>query len=218
VAKSEESKDSLITALSKFKKVNNVVHYKTWLAKHATHKHIFLKNHAYPVPYQLVNLPVEPALALSIIRQESVFDSRAISYADAHGLMQLLPSTACEVAKKINLRCDVNKLTRDVKYNVILGSNYLQNLINLYNGSYILAIAAYNGGPGSVNKWIKTFGDPRKMKNIHDVVDWVESIPFHQTRDYVHRVVESLKIYSDVLDKSDKMRIRRDLTRVGENI
>ena len=105
------------------------------------------------------------------------------------------------------------KLTSDVSYNINLGTKYLQNLIGQFNGSYILALCAYNAGPGKAKEWIDRFGDPRKMKSIHDVVNWIELISYGQTREYVQKVLENLQIYRYILKDDNALKIRGDLFR-----
>jgi soluble lytic murein transglycosylase len=187
------------------------VHHTAWMAKSASHKHIFIKEHAYPMPYKINEMPIEQPLMYSIIRQESVFDQHAVSSAEAYGLMQLIKDTACDTAKKISTQCHIPKLRTDTSYNIKLGSNYLKHMIEDYNGSYILAIASYNGGPHNVDKWIKTYGDPRKMKTTKQVLDWLELIPFYETRNYVQRVLENLQIYRTIIKKDNKFHMMSDL-------
>ncbi|MBX9814542.1 MAG: lytic transglycosylase [Proteobacteria bacterium SG_bin5] len=131
-------------------------------------------------------------LVHAIARQESQFDRAAVSRVGARGLMQLMPATAREQASKLGLPYDTSALTTDTDYNIQLGSAYFQRLYNNY-GSYPLAIAAYNAGAGNVNKWLAAYGDPR-MGTI-DPIDWVESIPFSETRNYVQRVLENAVVY-----------------------
>ncbi|WP_375287923.1 lytic transglycosylase domain-containing protein [Sphingomonas sp.] len=128
----------------------------------------------------------------AIARQESQFDRAAISHAGARGLMQLMPGTAREQAGKLGLSYDASALTRDTSYNIQLGSGYFQRIYGIY-GSYPLAIAAYNAGPGNVNKWLRANGDPRT--GGVDWVDWVEAIPYLETRNYVQRVLENAVVY-----------------------
>ena len=146
-----------------------------------------------------INLP--PALAHAIIMQESVFNVGIKSHAGALGLMQLMPATAKETARKMKLKYRKARLYTDGKYNIKLGSYYLNSLIKRFNGSYILAIASYNGGASNVNKWIRRFGDPRRLNDPEKVIEWLESIPFYETRNYVQRVIENLQIYRHILDK-----------------
>ncbi|WP_097064829.1 lytic transglycosylase domain-containing protein [Sphingomonas guangdongensis] len=128
----------------------------------------------------------------AIARQESQFDRAAVSHAGARGLMQLMPGTAREVAGKLGLGYDASALTVDTNYNIQLGSHYFEKMLSLY-GSYPLAVAAYNAGPGNVNKWLRANGDPRTPGV--DMVDWVERIPIFETKNYVQRVLENAVVY-----------------------
>jgi len=128
----------------------------------------------------------------AISRQESQFDRAAISSAGARGLMQLMPGTAREVATRAGLGYRPDALTTDIGYNIQLGSTYFQRLYGTY-GSMPLAIAAYNAGPGNVNRWVRENGDPRT--SAVDMVDWIEAIPFTETRGYVQRVLENAVVY-----------------------
>ena len=115
--------------------------------------------------------------------------------------MQLLPQTAKSVAKTLKINFEKNKLTSDIKYNVKLGANYLGSLIKKYDGSYPLAIAAYNAGPHNVNKWIKRMGNPSDTKK--ELIDWIERIPYGETRNYVQRVLENLTVYRELLGNKE---------------
>ncbi len=128
----------------------------------------------------------------AIARQESQFDRAAVSHAGARGLMQLMPGTARDTATKLGLSYDGSALTTDTDYNIQLGSTYFQRMLDNY-GSYPLAVAAYNAGPGNVNKWLKANGDPRTGEV--DVIDWVEAIPLFETKNYVQRVLENAVVY-----------------------
>ena len=128
----------------------------------------------------------------AIARQESQFDRAIVSYAGARGLMQLMPATAREQAGKAGMTYSESSLS-DPDYNVTLGSNYFVKLLSYYNGSYPLAVAAYNAGIGNVNKWIAARGDPRLPGA--DMVQWIEDIPIYQTKDYVQRVLENAVVY-----------------------
>ena len=128
----------------------------------------------------------------AISRQESQFDRAAMSSAGARGLMQLMPGTAREQAGKMGLSYEPGRLTTDTSYNAQLGAGYFQRVFGSY-GSYPLAVAAYNAGPGNVNKWLRANGDPRT--GAIDMVDWVEAIPFTETRNYVQRVLENAVVY-----------------------
>lgn len=128
----------------------------------------------------------------AIARQESQFDRGAVSRTGARGLMQLMPGTAREQAGKLGLSYDASALNADTDYNIQLGSSYFQRIYNNY-GSWPLAIAAYNAGGGNVNKWLRANGDPRT--GSVDVVEWIEAIPFLETRNYVQRVLENMVVY-----------------------
>lgn len=162
-------------------------------------KNISVKQYLYPQMFrELKNVKnVELAFVNSIIRQESRFDQRAVSHAGARGLMQLMPATAKEVASRNNLRHQTAWLTSRPSHNISLGSSYLAQMVNRFNGNYAMAAAAYNAGPGRVDRWIKQFGDPRTRQI--DLIDWVELIPIYETRNYVQRVLEGVHVYRDHL-------------------
>ncbi|HEV8680445.1 MAG TPA: lytic transglycosylase domain-containing protein [Stellaceae bacterium] len=147
--------------------------------------------------YPITALPeggiAERPLLLAIVRQESAFAPDALSRAGARGLMQLMPATAAGVARKLEVPFSLDRLTTDGLYNVTLGRSYLERLIDEFGGSYALAIAAYNAGPGRVRQWLREYGDPRGRDIT--MVDWIEMIPFGETRAYVQRVMENLQIY-----------------------
>jgi soluble lytic murein transglycosylase len=136
----------------------------------------------------------------AITRQESQFDRQAISHAGARGMMQLMPGTAREVAGKLGMSYDMGSLTTDTNYNMMLGSTYFQQMLRYFGGSYPLAVAAYNAGPGNVNKWLRANGDPRG--GGIEMVDWIEAIPIFETRNYVQRVLENAVVYDTLRDGS----------------
>jgi len=137
--------------------------------------------------------PVETPLTLAVIRQESSFDARALSPAGAQGLMQLMPATARSVAADLGLGYSPASLTASPDYNISLGRAYLASLLGRFDGSYVLSLAAYNAGPGRVNQWLRSNGDPRLGDEA--AVDWIELIPFNETRNYVQRCLENLQVY-----------------------
>ena len=151
------------------------------------------------------------ALAYSIARQESGFNHKAVSGANARGLLQLLPGTAKLMAKKTGVAYSYKKLTRDPAYNATLGAAYLSQQLQNFNGSYILTFAGYNAGPGRAKKWIAKYGDPRGQP-LNNVIDWVERIPFTETRNYVQRVMENMQVYKARIAHS-RLEIDRDLVR-----
>jgi soluble lytic murein transglycosylase len=136
---------------------------------------------------------------LAIIRQESEFDARAHSYAGARGIMQIMTYTARIVAKRAKLPYSKKKLTSDPSYNIKLGSYYIAELLEQYEGSYPFSIAAYNAGPKRVAYWNKINGNPQKRKI--DYVNWIELIKFRETRNYVQRVLENVNVYKYMLRK-----------------
>jgi soluble lytic murein transglycosylase len=162
-------------------------------AKRAGYAGVPLVSHGYPV----LDLPgggnAERSLVLAMTRQESAFEREAVSRAGARGLMQLMPATAKQIAKARQIPFSADRLLTDGRYNITLGRAYLDDLLDNFAGSYVLSIAAYNAGPGRVRQWMDNFGDPRS-KAI-DVVDWIEAIPFTETRNYVQRVLENLQVY-----------------------
>ena len=166
--------------------------------------------------YPVLSVPAgdrpEAALTLAIIRQESAFQADALSSAGALGLMQLMPATAKGVAKKIGLPYSKPRLTSDTTYNMMLGRAYIGELIEDYGGSYVLAIAGYNAGPRRVAEWLSRNRDPR-MKSV-DAVDWVESIPISETRNYVQRVLENVQVYRNRIGGTQiAVSIEQDLKR-----
>ncbi len=147
------------------------------------------------------------ALAYAIARQESEFNAGAVSGAGARGLLQLLPGTARDVAKKAGMTYSKARLTADAAYNATLGSAFLGEQLGRFDGSYVLTFAGYNAGPGRAREWIRRYGDPRG-KDIDLVVDWIEHIPFTETRSYVQRVMENYQVY--------KMRLSGKFDIVGD--
>jgi soluble lytic murein transglycosylase len=146
------------------------------------------------------NTKLELALLNALTRQESEFHTGTVSRAGARGLMQLMPETAKHVASAIKMKYETGRLISDPSYNVTLGSVFLAQLLSGYDGSYLLSLAAYNAGPGRVSEWIKDFGDPRDK--AVDAVDWIERIPFAETRNYVQRILESVQLYRCRLESS----------------
>jgi soluble lytic murein transglycosylase len=181
-------------------------------AKASRFSGVELVDHLFPMlPVQAGESP-ERALILAVIRQESAFQLDAVSSAGALGLMQLMPATAKAVAKKMGLPYAQARLTSDSNYNISLGRFYLDGLIDRFGGSYVLAVAGYNAGPGRVNEWLAKNRDPRR-KDV-DTIDWIESIPFSETRNYVQRVIENLQVYRQRLGGTQiAVSIEQDLAR-----
>jgi soluble lytic murein transglycosylase len=149
----------------------------------------------------------EPPLRLAVARQESQFDPRVASPAGALGLMQLMPATAQAMAARLKLPYSKPRLTRDPEYNARIGSFYLRQQLARFDDAPALALAAYNAGPSRVNTWLGEHGDPRG-KSVETLVDWIERIPFGETRNYVQRVLEAREIY-DVLLRRENGSVRQ---------
>jgi len=184
---------------------------KVEIAKLAQHSGVLLLNEAYPAPFKAAKESTDPALTFSIIRQESVFDQYAVSEANAQGLMQVLPKTAPHLCKQIGIKYSLEKLTADPNYNIRLGTLYLDNVIKQYNHSYVMIAINYNAGP-VVDKWEARFGVRKSMK-LYESIDWIESIPYQESRTYVQRVLSNLQVYRYVLNKDTKLRIKNDVMR-----
>ena len=164
------------------------------VARRAGRDGVVLLDAGWPQPVVMPpGAGVEPALALGVIRQESSFDTTTTSQAGARGLMQLMPGTAAQVAKLIGLRTPLPSLTGDPAANIQLGTAYLRQLLDQFDGCVPLAVAAYNAGPGRVAEWLAANGDPRGSGV--EMIDWIEQIPFGETRNYVQRVIENEVIY-----------------------
>jgi peptidoglycan lytic transglycosylase len=171
--------------------------------------------YAYPVtgipPYKSIGPEVEQSIMFAIARQESAFNPSVVSPAQAYGLMQVTPDAGRYVCKKYGANFDLARMKTDPVYNAALGAAELGGLIEDYRGSYILTFAAYNAGRGSVKKWIERYGDPRDPKV--DAVDWVELIPFSETRNYVQRIMENLQVYRARFGGGTRLQIEADLRR-----
>ena len=171
--------------------------------------------HAYPVNgiprYQSIGPEVEHSVVFAIARQESAFNPGDVSPAQAYGLMQVTPDAGRYVCKRAGIAFDLSRMKTDPAYNVTLGAAELGGLLEDYRGSYVMTFAAYNAGRGSLKKWVDRYGDPRDPKV--DAVDWVELIPFAETRNYVQRVMENLQVYRARFDGGTRLQIEADLHR-----
>lgn len=199
-----------LEALSDLALLLDEPHIALVVAKQAAEKGWILPRAYYPVPAMVPDsLSVSRALALAISRRESEFDPAARSSANALGLMQLLPETAARMAKGLGMPHMTQQLTTDPGHNAILGAAYLAKMVEEFGPSVPMVAAGYNAGPGRPRKWVTEFGDPRSG----DPVDWVETIPFAETRTYVMRVTESLVIYRQRLKgAAGPVRIMTELT------
>lgn len=185
------------------------------VGKAALNRGMPFDHYAYPVsgipPYKDFGPEVEKAIVFAIARQESAFNPAVVSPANAYGLMQVTPAAGRYVAKRHGATFDLARLKSDPAYNAAFGAAELGGLIEDYRGSYIMTFAGYNAGRGSVRKWIERYGDPRDPKV--DAVDWVEQIPFAETRNYVQRIMENLQVYRARFGGGSKLLIEADLRR-----
>ncbi len=183
-------------------------------AKQAARLDTMLTESGYPKPDVITALPTkfDIPFVLAIARQESEFNTRATSHANAYGMMQMINATAKMTARRAKIPYRKSWLIGDPEYAAKLGSQHLQDLLREFDGSYIMAAAAYNAGPRRVRQWNKAYGDPR-LGQI-DPIDWIESIPFSETRNYVQRVMENMQVYRARLNNNQaQLRIGQDLTR-----
>jgi peptidoglycan lytic transglycosylase len=183
------------------------------LGKAALARGLPLDYYAFPtvgVPrYSPVGPAIDSALLFAIIRQESAFNPADLSSANAMGLMQVTPIAARDTCKRFSCTYDVKRLKNDTLYNLQVGAAEFGGLMQDYRGNYILAFAAYNAGRGRVREWIERFGDPRDPKV--DPVDWVERIPFMETRNYVQRVMENMQVYRTLFSGNAPLTSETDL-------
>jgi soluble lytic murein transglycosylase len=189
------------------------------LGKAALNRGLPFDFYAYPVngipPFRSIGPDVEQSVIFAIARQESAFNPAVVSPAQAYGLMQVTPDAGRYVCKKYGANFDLGRMKSDPVYNAALGAAELGGLLEDYRGSYIMTFAAYNAGRGSVKKWIERYGDPRDPKV--DAVDWVEQIPFSETRNYVQRIMENLQVYRARFGGGTRLQIEADLHR-GANV
>lgn len=185
------------------------------LGKDALNRGLPFEHYAFPVSgiprYRPLGPDIERAIVYAIARQESGFNPAVVSPAQAYGLMQVTPAAGKYVARRYGTSFDLKRLRSDSPYNVAFGAAELASLIDDYRGSYILTFAGYNAGRGSVRKWIARYGDPRDPKV--DAVDWVERIPFSETRNYVQRIMENLQVYRVRFGGGSKLQIDADMSR-----
>jgi peptidoglycan lytic transglycosylase len=167
------------------------------IGKAALARGFALEHYAFPnfgVPhYRPIGPDIDPSIAYSVVRTESAFDQKDVSPAKAVGLMQVTPEAGRDTAGRFGVSYDWKKLVCDPVYNTQMGAAELAALIREYRGSYVLTFAGYNAGRGRVQEWVKLHGDPRDPKV--DAIDWVERIPFAETRNYVQRVIENVGVY-----------------------
>jgi soluble lytic murein transglycosylase len=206
-----------LTALGEIAVRHNDARAALLIGKTALSHGLPLEHYAFPdfgVPeYARIGPQVERCVVYSIVRQESAFNPKVISSANALGLMQVTPDAGRDTAKRFNVAFDQKRLLADVPYNVQLGVAEIGTDIAAWRGSYVLALVAYNAGPRRAREWIAQYGDPRDPKV--DPVDWIERIPIAETRNYVQRVIENMQVYRARFGNDPRLLIEADLRRGG---
>ena len=185
------------------------------VAKTAVARGMNLFAYSYPVhplpDYKPLRASPERAMLLAIARQESEFNPEIISHAGARGLLQVMPITARHICKDHKIKCDIPRLNTDSSYNAMIASAYIGDRKQEFSGSYVLTLAGYNAGPGRARQWVRRFGDPRK-EGV-DPIDWIEKIPFEETREYVKKVLSNVQMYRVRLGEEKPVRLVSDLNR-----
>ncbi|WP_298840082.1 lytic transglycosylase domain-containing protein [uncultured Roseobacter sp.] len=177
-------------------------HLAVTIGKRAARQAIVIPGGYYPLhPVARQDLPMAPEMTLAIARRESEFDPSVQSGVGARGLMQIMPATGREVARRLGRlsQHSTERMISDPAYNAELGATYLSVMAGRFRGNIVMMSAAYNAGPSRPDRWMQIYGDPRR--GTVDVVDWIEHIPFRETRNYVMRVAESLPVYRAMLGK-----------------
>jgi soluble lytic murein transglycosylase len=204
-----------LTTLAEIAKQHNDARATLLIGKTALGRGFPLEQYAFPdfgVPdFQPIGPDVERYVVYSIVRQESAFNPKVVSGANAYGLMQVTPPAARDTAKRFNVTFDQRRLANDITYNAQLGSAELGADLEFFRGSYILAFVAYNAGRGRARDWIAQYGDPRDPKV--DPIDWVERIPISETRYYIQRVLENMQVYRARFDNGSRLSIEADMRR-----
>lgn len=184
-----------------------------YLGRGALARGFAFEQYAFPGVGLPKYVPIGPkadrSLVYAIARAESAFNPGVVSVAKARGLMQVMPATGRTIARRLGIKFDPKRLLNDPSYNVQMGSAEIADLVNTYDGNHVLAFVGYNAGRGRVKEWVARYGDPRNP-NV-DVVDWVERIPFTETRIYVQRVMENLQVYRSRFDRPARLTIEADM-------
>jgi soluble lytic murein transglycosylase len=171
--------------------------------------------YSYPVhglpKYTPLRKPPEEAYLLGLARQETEFNSDTVSGAGARGILQVMKVTANHICRDYKIKCKHDKLLTDDAYNTMIASAYVADRLDEWQGSYVLGLPSYNAGPGRTREWVKEFGDPREA-NV-DPIDWIERIPFEETRNYVAKVLSNIQVYRARLGEPDPLRLQDDLYR-----
>ncbi|MCZ7657207.1 MAG: lytic transglycosylase domain-containing protein [Xanthobacteraceae bacterium] len=211
----KEDDAGLVALLAELATRHNDARAALMVSKLALNRGLPLDAHAFPVigipDFRILGQPVDKAIVYAISRQESAFNPRAVSVAKAMGLMQVTAGTGRAIAKRLGVGFDARRLLSDPAYNAQLGAEELADMIQSYRGSLILTFVGYNAGRGRVREWIERYGDPRDPGV--DPIDWVERIPFSETRNYVQRVLENVQVYRVRLGQGARLQIEADLRR-----
>ena len=169
--------------------------------------------YAYPVhalpSFKPLSEPPETAMLLAIARQETEFNTKIVSGAGARGILQVMPVTARHVCRDYKISCDIPRLLTDSSYNTMIAAAYIGDRMREFSSNYVLTLAGYNAGPGRARQWIGKLGDPRSAKV--DAIDWIERIPFEETRGYVAKVLSNVQIYRARLGLEAPLRLAEDL-------
>ena len=194
----EQSSDvALLESLGELTGRRNDARAMLQIGKPSLGRGLALDHYAFPIigipPHTQIAPEIEHSMIYSVARTESAFDQRDKSAANAVGLMQITPEAGRDTAKRFGVKYDWDRMVSDPVYNTQMGAGELSALLSEYKGSHIMTFAGYNAGRGRIREWVKAYGDPRDPKV--DAVDWVERIPFSETRNYVQRVIENLAVY-----------------------
>ena len=169
-------------------------------------------SYTHPTPYRkaVQSSATEEALTYGVMKQESVFNTQTIN-PKAFGVMQLTKETATDVDESLKSNHNIEKLIQDTGYNIQLGNRRLDMLLKRFNNSYLLATVAYNSGYKRTTSWIDRFGDPRQFTSLRQTIDWIELIPFSETRNYVHRILENIQVYRCIINSNNNLKLKTDL-------
>lgn len=186
----------ILNLLKEWEPTSNIT---TLVVRYATYKNVYLMDDLFPLsPY--INLADDNSHLLhAVAKQESAFNHRVISRAGAIGYMQLMPATAEEVCRKLKIPYSKHRLRIDPVYNVKVGSGYIADIKNRFDGSDLLTLTTYNAGPTATKRWLSTYFDPREYNDLDKMVDWIELIPYNETRNYVHRIMENAIVYHNII-------------------
>ncbi len=204
------SSKGVVTAVVKIAKEVNSDDTMHKLYRFSNRKNVFFIDKQYKIVKELRN-ERNSSLIHSIIKQESGFSQGAVSLVGALGFMQVMPETAAQVARQLKIPYSKSRLATDLQYNILIGSYYINSLLENFKGSQILAISSYNAGPNRTNIWIKEFYDPRDYSSVNNyknndldkVIDWIELITYKETRNYIQRVMENVLVYNYLIAKPE---------------